>query len=59
MEFYARSMGPWVRHVFRMSLCKGPDHGIAMLLGFLPTNGKIFDPLEHIDLSLRIVELDS
>lgn len=52
-------MAPWVRHVSSMSLCKGPDYGIAMLLGFLPTNGDIFDPVKHLNLSLRTVELDS
>jgi hypothetical protein len=50
---------PWVRHGLRMSLCKGPDHGIVMLLGFLLRNGEEFDPLKHIDIFLRTVGLDS
>ncbi|KAM0483113.1 hypothetical protein ACHAPX_002558 [Trichoderma viride] len=59
LDRWGLPMVPWVRHVLRMSLCKGPDHGIAMLLGFLLTNGEKFDPLRHIDISLRTVELDS
>jgi hypothetical protein len=50
---------PWVGHAFKASLCKGPDHGIAMKLGLLPTDGKDFDPLVHLDLGLCTVTLDS
>ncbi|PTB46574.1 hypothetical protein M441DRAFT_42353 [Trichoderma asperellum CBS 433.97] len=59
LDRWGLPMVPWVRHVLRMSLCKGPDHGIAVLLGFLPTNGEAINPPRHIDLSLRVVELDT
>ncbi|KAL7933459.1 hypothetical protein V8C35DRAFT_327767 [Trichoderma chlorosporum] len=52
-------MVPWVRHAFKASLCKDPDHGIAMKLGLLDTNVEEFDTLRHIDLSKRTVEMDA
>ncbi|KAK1239515.1 hypothetical protein MKX07_009003 [Trichoderma sp. CBMAI-0711] len=50
---------PWARHPFKMSLAKGPDHGIAMMLGLKVPDLERFDPLRHIDLSQRTVELDA
>ncbi|KAH0496380.1 hypothetical protein TgHK011_003743 [Trichoderma gracile] len=42
-----------------MSLAKGPDHGIAMMLGLQVSGLEEFDPLKHIDVSQRTVEIDS
>lgn len=50
---------PSIAYPFKASLCKGPDHGIAIKLGFLPTNNQKFNPLIYIDLSLYTVTVDS
>jgi hypothetical protein len=42
-----------------MSLAKGPDHGIAMMLGLQVPSLEKFDPLKHIDVSQRTVEIDA
>ncbi|RKK68401.1 hypothetical protein BFJ69_g13645 [Fusarium oxysporum] len=48
---------PWRSHVFRMSLCKKQDHGIAMIFGVADVPD--FDPVRDIDLSSATVTLDS
>ncbi|KAJ4218101.1 hypothetical protein NW759_008696 [Fusarium solani] len=50
---------PWKRHAFKASLCKGPDHGIAMKLGRTTASGEAFDPINDIDLTQSTVELDT
>lgn len=51
---------PWKNHLFKASLCKGPDHGIAMMFGVLPVpDGWTFDPVQHIDLAKSTVTLDA
>ncbi|KAL5602436.1 hypothetical protein FOBRF1_009969 [Fusarium oxysporum] len=50
---------PWTPHMFRVSLCKKDDHGIAMLFGFSDVSDDEFDPVQHIDLSRATVTLDS
>ncbi|KAL7765955.1 hypothetical protein ACKLNR_003871 [Fusarium oxysporum f. sp. zingiberi] len=50
---------PWRSHLFRVSLCKKDDHGIAMLFGFADVSDEEFDPIQHIDLSRATVTLDS
>lgn len=50
---------PWLTHMFRVSLCKKDDHGIAMLFGFADVSDDEFDPVKHIDLSRATVTLDS
>ena len=51
---------PWVANVLGASLCKGPDHGIAMKLGIIePTGFDSFDPVRHIDLALCTVTIDT
>lgn len=51
---------PWLCTAFKVSLCKGPDHGIAMRCGILePEDGEQFDPVRHIDLNRCTVELDT
>ncbi|EXM21130.1 hypothetical protein V3481_003206 [Fusarium oxysporum f. sp. vasinfectum] len=50
---------PWTPHMFRVSLCKKDDHGIAMLFGFADVSDEEFDPVQHIDLSRATVTLDS
>ncbi|RSL45043.1 hypothetical protein CEP54_014430 [Fusarium duplospermum] len=48
---------PWIRHAFKGSLCKGPDHGIAMLFGLVP--GKERDPVQYIDLQRCTITIDA
>ncbi|KAF5260501.1 hypothetical protein FOXYS1_8834 [Fusarium oxysporum] len=48
---------PWRSSIFRVSLCKKQDHGIAMVFGIADTPD--FDPIRDIDLSLATVTLDS
>ncbi|RTE68850.1 hypothetical protein BHE90_016772 [Fusarium euwallaceae] len=50
---------PWVGHPFKASLCKGPDHGIAMKLGQTTASGEVFDPVNGIDLTKSTVGLDT
>ncbi|RSL44169.1 hypothetical protein CEP54_014794 [Fusarium duplospermum] len=50
---------PWVGNPFKASLCKGPDHGIAMKLGQTTASGEVFDPVNDIDLTKSTVELDT
>ncbi|KAL7973503.1 hypothetical protein HDV63DRAFT_400539 [Trichoderma sp. SZMC 28014] len=49
---------PWDRHGFKMSMCKR-KHGTAMTFGFTNTDGEEFDPVQHINLQLSTVEIDS
>ncbi|KAM0282169.1 hypothetical protein ACHAPQ_011144 [Fusarium lateritium] len=48
---------PWVSHILRVSLCKKQDHGIAMVFGIADVPD--FDPVQHIDLDLATVTLDT
>ncbi|KAJ4163822.1 hypothetical protein LMH87_005526 [Akanthomyces muscarius] len=51
---------PWVGHVFSASLCKGPDHGLAMRFGI--RQGAIratFDPLLDIDMAQSTITIDA
>ncbi|ENH70659.1 Krueppel like proteinous protein 1 [Fusarium oxysporum f. sp. cubense race 1] len=51
---------PWKLHMFKASLCKKQDHGIAMVFGVTDVpDDKLFDPLQHIDLDLATVTIDS
>ncbi|KAJ4177755.1 hypothetical protein NW767_015038 [Fusarium falciforme] len=50
---------PWKGHAFKASLCKGPDHGIAMKLGHTTASGEVFNPVNNIDLTKSTVELDT
>jgi hypothetical protein len=52
---------PWVGNPLKASLCRGPDHGIAMKFGLTNSNSKSskFDPVEHIDLSQCTVTIDA
>lgn len=51
---------PWRNHALKASLCKGPDHGIAMMFGVLTIpDGTTFDPVQHIDLAKSTVTLDA
>lgn len=49
---------PWARHAFSASLCKGPEHGIAMVFGIQDT-GSNFDPTRHIDLGASTIVFDN
>jgi DNA-directed RNA polymerase subunit RPC12/RpoP len=49
---------PWAVHALKASLCR-LEHGLAMLLGIKPTNGKPFDPLVHIDLKGCTAAIDT
>ena len=51
---------PWIRTMLTASLCKGPDHGIAMRLGITEPEGpERFDPVKHIDLDKCTVTIDT
>lgn len=53
---------PWVGHPLSASLCKGPDHGIAMKLGIKEHPSglfDVFDPVQHIDLNECTVTIDT
>lgn len=51
---------PWIGNVLSASLCKGPDHGIAMKFGISEPDGLVpFDPVEHIDLSQCTITIDT
>ncbi|KAI5458787.1 hypothetical protein BGZ63DRAFT_407169 [Mariannaea sp. PMI_226] len=51
---------PWVQNVLCASLCKGPDHGIAMQFGITePVGLESFDPVRHIDLSKCTITIDT
>ena len=51
---------PWIGHTLCASLCKGPDHGIAMTFGLVEPSGlESFDPVRHFDLELCTVTIDS
>ncbi|KAL7930738.1 hypothetical protein V8C35DRAFT_312099 [Trichoderma chlorosporum] len=50
---------PWACHAFKASICKDQDHGIAMKLGLVPTNGEAFDPLVHMDFDQCTVTIDT
>lgn len=53
---------PWVGHPLSASLCKGPDHGIAMKLGIKEHFSglfDLFDPLQHLDLNECTVTIDT
>lgn len=51
---------PFTRSMLTASLCKGPDHGIAMKFGILePADGEAFDPLKHFNHSQRTVTIDT
>ncbi|KAM0201620.1 hypothetical protein ACHAPI_001666 [Fusarium lateritium] len=50
-------MVPWKTHPLKASLCKGPDHGIAMKFGM--AEAAIFDPENGIDLSKSTMVLDT
>ncbi|KAJ6787938.1 hypothetical protein PWT90_03755 [Aphanocladium album] len=55
-----RPIVPWMYHPLRASLCKGPDHGIAMKFGI--TEGiplARFDPIAHIDLNRSTITIDT
>ncbi|KAJ4164343.1 hypothetical protein LMH87_006020 [Akanthomyces muscarius] len=55
-----RPIVPWVQNILCASLCKGPDHGIAMKFGITegvpPTE---FDPVTHINMGLCTVTIDT
>ncbi|KAG5751995.1 hypothetical protein H9Q70_005337 [Fusarium xylarioides] len=50
---------PWKLHMFKASLCKKQDHGIAMVFGVADVLDDEFDPLQHINLDLATVTIDS
>lgn len=59
LDRWGLPMVPWISHSFKVSLCKGPDHGIAMKFGFHDVSADAFDPVRHIDLEQSTVTLDS
>lgn len=51
---------PWVANPLSASLCKGPDHGIAMKFGIVePVALETFDPVRHVDLNQCTVTIDT
>ncbi|KAF4958402.1 hypothetical protein FSARC_11036 [Fusarium sarcochroum] len=58
LDRYDFPLVPWRNHPYEASLCKGPDHGIAMKFG-LVEDGQAFDPVRHIDLSQSTIALDA
>ncbi|RGP58639.1 krueppel like ous 1 [Fusarium longipes] len=50
-------MVPWKSNLLKASLCKGPDHGIAMRFGLV--DEEIFDAENEIDLNKSTVVLDT
>jgi hypothetical protein len=50
---------PWVGNLLKASLCKGPDHGIAMLFGITCSEEQEFDPVEHFDFTKCTVTVDA
>ena len=51
---------PWTGNVFKFSLCKGPDHGIAMLFGLKKIlKGEVVDPVEGFNFDNCTVTIDS
>lgn len=51
---------PWIRNMLSASLCKGPDHGIAMKFGItVPPAFERFDPVRHINLDECTITIDT
>ncbi|KAK4243037.1 hypothetical protein C7999DRAFT_45057 [Corynascus novoguineensis] len=50
---------PWSGNVFKASLCKNQDHGIAMIFGLEPFKGTEFDPVKHFDLARCTITIDT
>lgn len=57
LDRWGLPMVPWTGSPLTVSLCKGPDHGIAMKFGIVECD--TFDPLKHIDLQKCTVTLDT
>ncbi|KAJ6441612.1 tim barrel metal-dependent protein [Purpureocillium lavendulum] len=50
---------PFMHHALAASLCKEPDHGIAMFYGFTSQSAESFNPLADIDLDQCTVTIDA